>query len=87
MALPLAHELIVENTREGLTAARAHGRVGGRKPKLSAGQVRLARQLYGEKGPDGRRGRPVAQIAAMLGVSRTTIYRHLEAADGQPAGC
>jgi DNA invertase Pin-like site-specific DNA recombinase len=39
MALPLARELIVENTREGLTAARARGRVGGRKPKLSAGQV------------------------------------------------
>jgi len=29
----------------------------------------------------------VAQIVAVLGVSRTTIYRHLEAADGQPAGC
>jgi len=70
-----------------MTAARARGRVCGRKPKLSAGQVRLARQLYDEKGPDGRRARRVAQIAAMLGVSRTTIYRHLEAADGQPAGC
>ena len=77
----------MENTCEGLIAARARGRVGGRKPKLSADQVRLARQLYDEKGPDGRRARPVAQIAAMLGVSRTTIYRHLEAADGQPAGC
>jgi DNA invertase Pin-like site-specific DNA recombinase len=77
-----ARELIVENTREGLAAARARGRVGGRKPKLSPDQVQLARQLYDEKGPDGRRVRTVAQIAAMLGVSRTTIYRHLEATGG-----
>jgi len=81
-----ARELIVENTREGLAAARARGRVGGRKPKLSPDQVQLARQLYDERGPDGRRARTVAQTAAMLGVSRTTIYRHLEPGRGQPAG-
>ena len=31
-------ELIVEGTREGLDAARARGRTGGRKPKLNAGR-------------------------------------------------
>jgi hypothetical protein len=38
--------LIVANTREGLAAAWARGRKGGRKPKLNAAQVQLAQQLY-----------------------------------------
>ena len=33
-------ELIVEGTREGLAAARARGRTGGRKPKLNARRLR-----------------------------------------------
>ncbi len=65
-------ELIVEGTNEGLAAARARGRVGGRKPKLTDVQVRHARQLYaaGEH--------TVADIAKLLGVSRQTVYRALE---------
>ena len=55
-------ELIVENTYEGLAAARARGRVGGRKPKLSPDQRILARQLYDAK------QHTVEQIAAMFGV-------------------
>ena len=51
-------ELIVEGTNEGLAAARARGRVGGRKPKLAAGQVKQARLMY----EDG--GHTVADIAA-----------------------
>ncbi|HEY2266536.1 MAG TPA: recombinase family protein [Streptosporangiaceae bacterium] len=35
-------ELIVEGTREGLAAARARGRAGGRKPKLIPAQVKHA---------------------------------------------
>lgn len=65
-------ELIVEGTREGLAAARARGRTGGRKPRLTAAQVQHARQLYA----DG--GHTVAEIAALFGVSRQTIYRTLE---------
>jgi DNA invertase Pin-like site-specific DNA recombinase len=38
-------ELIVANTRDGLAAARARGRTGGRRPKLTAGQAGLAQQL------------------------------------------
>lgn len=71
-------ELIVEGTHEGLAAARARGRVGGRPRKLSADQAALARQLYDERGQDGKRARTVAQIAAMFGVTRATIYRHLD---------
>lgn len=70
-------ELIVEGTREGLDAARARGRVGGSKPKLSAFQRKRARELYDMKGPDGKRAHTVAEIGAILGVSRQTIYRNL----------
>jgi DNA invertase Pin-like site-specific DNA recombinase len=65
-------ELIVEGTHEGLAAARARGRKGGRKAKLSPDQVSLAREMY------DKRDRTVQQIADALGVSRVTVYRHLE---------
>src|SRR5437763_2789928 len=39
-------ELIVANTRDGLAAARARERNGGRKPKLSTAQAAHAQQLY-----------------------------------------
>ena len=64
-------DLIVERTHDGLAAARARGRVGGRRPKLSATQVKVARSMY-----DSRQ-HTVAQIAESFGVTRSTIYRHL----------
>ena len=72
------HALMSERTRDGLEAARARGRTGGQKPKLRPRQVELARQMYDEKGADGKRRYTVAAIAAELGVSRPTIYRALE---------
>ncbi|MET8317477.1 recombinase family protein [Rhodococcus erythropolis] len=68
----LQRELIVANTRDGLAAARARGRKGGRPPKLSDDQIALAQRLY-DAG-----GNTVAQIAAMLNVPRTTVYGHLD---------
>jgi DNA invertase Pin-like site-specific DNA recombinase len=81
-------ELIVEGTNEGLAAARARGRVGGRKPKLGRRQIELARLMYAEIGDDGKRMHTVADIAAELGVSRQTVYRALEpeAVEGPAAG-
>lgn len=35
-AAEFQRDLIVANTHEGLAAARARGRIGGRKPKLSS---------------------------------------------------
>lgn len=64
-------DLIIANTREGLAAARARGRKGGRKPKLTGHQVQLAQQLY------DAREKTVAEIAAIFTVPRTTIYGHL----------
>ncbi|MFB6962608.1 hypothetical protein ACFCYB_37945 [Streptomyces sp. NPDC056309] len=34
------------NTMDGLAAARARGRVGGRRPRLTEDQAALAQQLY-----------------------------------------
>ncbi len=73
------HALMSERTRDGLAAARARGRTGGQKPKLSPRQVRLAREMYDELGPDGKRRYTVAQLAAELRVSRPTIYWALSA--------
>lgn len=68
----LQRELIVANTRDGLAAARARGRKGGRRPRLSPEQVVLAQQLYDS------RERTVKQIADLFCVPRTTIYGHLD---------
>ena len=38
-------ELIVEGTREGLDAARARGRAGGRRPKLSDAKAATVRRM------------------------------------------
>jgi|ERR1035441_7945117 DNA invertase Pin-like site-specific DNA recombinase len=67
-----SRELIVEGTVEGLAAARARGRTGGRKPRLSPEQRVLARQLYDSK------EHTVVEIAQVLRVSRPTVYRALE---------
>jgi len=64
-------EIIRDRTVAGLTAARARGRVGGRPSKLSVEQVRQARMM------DDARELTVEQIGAVLGVSRTSIYRAL----------
>jgi DNA invertase Pin-like site-specific DNA recombinase len=76
-------ELIVEGTLDGLEAARARGRTGGRPPALTGLQVDLARRMYDDVDEHGRRQHTVAQIAETFGVSRATVYRHLDqAADG-----
>lgn len=64
-------ELIVEGTYEGLAAAKARGRKGGRKPGLDPRKVKVAHQLK-------ESGASVAEIAQTLSVSRATVYRHLE---------
>jgi len=66
-------DLIVDRTQAGLAAARARGKVAGRKPKLSPDQVAVAQRLH----EDGKHN--ISEIASVLGVSRATIYRRLPA--------
>ena len=70
-------ELIVEGTREGLGAARARGRTGGRTPELNARQAAAVRRVYEAASPDGRRQHTVAEIAKAVGVRRATVYDYL----------
>lgn len=61
--------LIRERTRAGLVAARARGRSGGRRPKLTPQQVKEIKRLMSDPTI------PVSQIAERYNVSRTTIYK------------
>jgi DNA invertase Pin-like site-specific DNA recombinase len=72
-------EIMRARTIDGLAAARARGRNGGRKPALTHSQENLARDLVG-------RGHPITQIASDLGVSRPTIYRIISKRDSEMAG-
>jgi DNA invertase Pin-like site-specific DNA recombinase len=64
-------ELIVEGTREGLDAARARGQRLGRPPAMTAEQIHQARDLLTLP------RNSISSIARLLGVSRSTIYKHL----------
>jgi len=74
------HDLIVERTVDGLAAARARGRKGGPKFKMTPTRIAQARSMY-DAG-----GHTVQQIADTFGVSRPTIYRHLAERAGTGAG-
>jgi DNA invertase Pin-like site-specific DNA recombinase len=63
--------LIRERTHAGLAAARCVGRLGGRPPKLD---IEVAKAMLAN--PDI----VVTQIAHRLGVSPSTLYRHIPAA-------
>lgn len=66
-------EMIVEGTLDGLAAARARGRVGGRPAALSQRQLDQAQHMY----DSGRH--TVEEIAETFRVGRTTLYRALHA--------
>jgi DNA invertase Pin-like site-specific DNA recombinase len=63
--------MIRERTRAGLEAARARGRKGGRRPKLSKSDIRDAKALL--RDPEISFG----EVAERLGVSIATLYRYL----------
>jgi DNA invertase Pin-like site-specific DNA recombinase len=66
-------ELIVERTKAGLASARARGRKGGRKPKMTPAKLRLAQAAMGQ--PETK----VSALCAELGITRQTLYRHVDA--------
>ena len=76
--------LIIERTQIGLKAAKARGRVGGRKKGLSdeaKDKAEIAYNLYQtELAKDSKNGevkRSVEKLAEIVGVSRKTFYNYL----------
>jgi DNA invertase Pin-like site-specific DNA recombinase len=69
-------DLICERTTAGLAAASARGRQGGRPSVVTGHKLEVALEMYAS------RQYSVAAIAKTLGVSRASIYRHLDRAGG-----
>jgi DNA invertase Pin-like site-specific DNA recombinase len=67
----MERNLVRERTRAGLAAARARGRRGGRKARLSADGLDTARRLMADPALS------MEEIASRVGVGRTTLYRAL----------
>lgn len=64
-------EIIAARTRDGLAAARAAGKLGGRKPRLSTQQANEVWNFYNS-------GKSITEIAKLFGTTRQVIYRALE---------
>ena len=63
--------LIKERTMAGLAAARARGRIGGRKPNMTPELTGKAQRMY-DAGTF-----TMAEIAASCGVTPMTVYRNI----------
>lgn len=63
-------DTIVDRTNEGLKAARARGRIGGR-PKINPEKIEVAIKLYKSQ------EYTIKEIKEMTGVSKATLYRNL----------
>ncbi|EOZ4488908.1 recombinase family protein [Salmonella enterica subsp. diarizonae] len=64
----MGRELIVERTNAGLAAARAQGRIGGRRPALSPDEIAQINRLI-------KNGYSRRQLAIIYDVSLSTIYK------------
>ena len=64
-------ELIRERTKAGLTAARARGRKGGRKPAMNEEQIEQARAMM-----DNPKLK-IKSIIKTLGISKATLYKYV----------
>lgn len=68
----MERELVAERTRAGLAAAKAQGRIGGRKRKMTKSKIESARKLL-------KSGMPPKDVAQNLGISIPTLYRWIPA--------
>lgn len=66
-------ELIRERTQAGLKAARARGRKGGRKEKLTPKQVEQAKAMVSDPNIS------ISSICETLKISKPTLYRYVPA--------
>ncbi|UUZ83189.1 recombinase family protein [Paenibacillus sp. P26] len=74
----LERDMIRDRVLEGLAAARARGRVGGR-PKTEPGKLAKALKLY------DARSHSVREICEITGVSQSVLYRSLQAREKEQA--
>lgn len=65
-------DLISQRTKEGLEAARARGKVGGRKPKLDTIKKKTIFDLYQEKRTS------IKDICNMFDITKPTLYKVIE---------
>lgn len=66
-------DIIRERTYAGLDAARARGRMGGRKKAMDDKQVQMLRSLSQDKSLS------IGSICKQLGISKATYYNYLKA--------
>lgn len=66
--------IIRERTVAGLEAAKARGKIGGRPPALNSDDINVARTLLADSEIT------VKEVAQRLGVSVSTLYKHIPAA-------
>ena len=65
-------DLIRLGTREGMTVAKAKGRLRGRQPKLKPNQAKHLLELHNSG------NYTKAELAELFGVGRSTIYRTID---------
>ena len=65
-------ELISERTKAGLASARARGKKGGRKFKMTSTKLQLAQAAMKESETK------ISDLCKELGITRQTLYRHVD---------
>ena len=70
----MERDLIFERTRAGLKAAREQGRLPGRRRLMNDSKMATAKKLLAA-------GVPAMEVIANLGISKSTLYRHIPAAE------
>ncbi len=70
----MERELIAEKTKAGLAAAKAQGRIGGRRRKMTTSKIESAKKLLAA-------GSLQKDVARNLCISIPTLYRWLPASD------
>lgn len=70
--------LLIERTRAGITAAKKRGKHVGRPLAMTGAQITHARELLGQD-------KTPAEVAAIVGVARSTLYRTLRSRTARAA--